>query len=385
MIARRPYFPPVPREIASLFAAEGLALLGVADAERDEAEERRYRAWIEKGYAGSMGYLAAHAPLKFHPRGILAGCSSVLIAGINYFQSVDGGRTAPARGRIARYAWGRDYHKVLGAKLRRVVSALRAAYSGEEFRSFTDASPLAERHYAEKAGIGFTGRNTLLISSQFGSWFLIGEILSTRRFPPSGTRSLGRASGPHGGCPSGCRRCLDVCPTGALASEYEIDASRCISYLTIEHKGSIPVELRPLMGDWLFGCDLCQEVCPLNLRAQGATERDFVAWRAGSHLELEGLLSIESEEAFANRFAGSPLMRAKRSGLLRNACVVAANLGAVELLPRLRALAGDRDPVIAEHARYAVELLSAGGCRRAASCVREPVGLRADYPQRSRR
>ncbi len=397
VIARKPYFPSVPAELAKLFRAEGLELLGVAEALPDERSEGLYRRWLDRGYASSMAYLRDHAPLKFHPERILPGTRSVLVAGVNYYQEAEGrltsqqaapldgtatahdayGSTAPgadtqagartkgsgptdgatgaqpAAGRIARYAWGRDYHRLLGGKLKRVAAALSARYPSERFRSFTDATPLAERHYAEAAGVGFTGRNTLLISSQYGSWFLIGEILSTMALPASGP-----PEGRHGACPSGCRRCLDVCPTGALVASGEIDASRCISYLTIEHKGSIRESLRPLMGDWLFGCDLCQEVCPLNLQAKATGEKDFLAWRAGSSRELAAVLAIADEAEFTRHFAGSPLMRARRSGLLRNACIVAANLGARELLPRLRERTLDSDPVIAEHARWALVRLA---------------------------
>ena len=373
VIARKPYFPPVPQELALLFRGEGLELLGVADATADQHSETSYREWIDRGYAGSMAYLHDHAPLKFHPERLLPGARALLVAGINYYQETGwragravkaaggsdtatvpaggGAAGAPsgAAGRIARYAWGRDYHRLLGGKLARVAKELRLRYPEERFRPFTDATPLAERHYAEAAGVGFTGRNTLLISSQYGSWFLIGEILSTRSFPASGP-----PRGRHGACPSGCRRCLDVCPTGALVAAGVIDASRCISYLTIEHRGSIPEKLRHLMGDWLFGCDLCQEVCPLNLQAQSTGERDFLTWRAGGSQELAVILAIDDEAEFTRRFAGSPLMRARRSGLLRNACIVAANLGARELLPLLRERAIDADPVIAEHARWAI-------------------------------
>jgi epoxyqueuosine reductase len=177
----------------------------------------------------------------------------------------------------------------------------------------------------------------------------------------------------HGACPSGCRKCIAVCPTGALLGPHRIDASRCISYLTIEHKGSIPEELRPKIGNWLFGCDLCQEVCPLNVRAEVTEVTDFVRVKAGESVELRAVLELRDDEDARARFAGSPLLRAGRRGLVRNACVVAANNGAAEapavagataaalgLLPVLRRLAGDADPVVAEHARWAVQRLADG-------------------------
>ncbi|HUX21056.1 MAG TPA: tRNA epoxyqueuosine(34) reductase QueG [Spirochaetia bacterium] len=354
MIAREPFFPQIDNDVRELFANEGLELVGVADALPSKEARLQFEAWVASGYAGSMDYLSRHARMKYDPEKLLPGVRSILFAAINYFQRPDK-QAEVTQGRIARYAWGRDYHKALGGRLRRIVGALCAAYPTETFRSFTDSTPLGERFYAERAGIGFTGRNTLLISSQFGSWFLLGEILSTRRFEPSGP-----VDGRHGACPGNCRRCLDICPTGALIAAGRIDASRCISYLTIEHRGSIPEELRPKMGNWLFGCDLCQEVCPLNLRERGTDVKDFIQVKAGATQELAAILSIPTDEEFTRRYAGSPLMRAGRSGLVRNACIVAANNGAVGLLRLLRTLIDDADDVIAEHALWAVDRLTAG-------------------------
>lgn len=360
MIAKDIYRPAFPSELEAVFREEGLEVAGVAPAETAPAHNDEYRRWIAEGRHGSMRYLADHASKKFHPESMLSGCRSVLVAALNYYQDASWDRgdndalPEDAGGRIARYAWGRDYHKVLGKRLRRLVGKLEALYPGESFRSFTDAVPLAERYYAERAGIGFTAKNTLSISSEFGSWFMIGEILSTREFAPSG-----ETRGRHGGCPTSCTRCIDVCPTGALYAPHRIDASLCISYLTIEHKGVIPEELRPKMGTWLFGCDLCQEVCPLNIRAQQTGVADFLAIRAGESLDLREILEIETDEAFTERFAGSPLMRAKRSGLLRNACIVAANSEATDLLDLLKRRARDEDEIIAVHAKWAVEQLEA--------------------------
>ena len=350
MITTKPYRPSVPTELRTIFDDEALSLLGVTDAVEDEQAERDYRAWLESGAAGSMQWMHRHAGLKYHPSRLLANCRSILFCGINYYNESQ--PAPPASGRVARYAWGRDYHRLLGGRLRRIARRLAEHYPTEQFRNFSDATPLEERYYAERAGIGFTGRNTLLINSQYGSWFLVGEILSTRHFAPSNPQR-----GVQGACPSGCRRCLDVCPTGALTSPYHIDASRCISYLTIEHKGSIPEELRSKMGNWLFGCDLCQEVCPLNIRAQVTDVSDFLQIKAGEHLALRELLELKDHAAVLKRFAGSPLMRAGRRGLVRNACIVAANIGATELLPQIGRLADDSDPIVAEHARWSRQKL----------------------------
>jgi epoxyqueuosine reductase len=347
---RSNYYPETPEELRELFEAEGLTLMGVADAVVHEAGEAEYREWIHRNYHGSMEYMERHAAAKFRPGELLSGCRSILVVGLNYYQHAP--EAPSSAGRIARYAWGRDYHKLLGKRLRRISRRLEERYPSERFRNFTDATPLAERYYAERAGIGFQGRNTLLISSQYGSWFLIGEVLSTRHFPPSDP-----AEGRHGACPASCRKCIEVCPTGALYEPHRIDASLCISYLTIEHKGSIPEELRPLMDNWLFGCDLCQEVCPLNARRQVTGEEEFLRVRAGATGELKEILTIENDQEFTARFAGSPLMRAGRVGLIRNACVVAANNGEKSLLPRLRQLAGDSEAIIREHADWALRQL----------------------------
>ncbi|MFP4430904.1 MAG: tRNA epoxyqueuosine(34) reductase QueG [Spirochaetaceae bacterium] len=337
-----------------LFAEEGLTLMGVADAVVNESGEADYQEWIRRNFHGSMTYMERHAAAKFRPEELLPGCRSILVVGLNYYQ--DAPAATNRQGKIARYAWGRDYHKVLGKRLKRIRRRLEDRFPDDQFRNFTDATPLAERYYAERAGIGFQGRNTLLISERYGSWFLIGEVLSTRRFPPTSA-----PPGHHGACPSSCRKCIDICPTGALYAPYRIDASRCISYLTIEHKGSIPEELRSKVGNWLFGCDLCQEVCPLNVRRQITGETDFLRINAGATAELDEILSIPDEETFKNRFAGSPLMRPGRVGLIRNACVVSANNGARELLPQLRRLTMDENEIIAEHARWAVEQLEGRG------------------------
>lgn len=376
MTSQQAYYPAVPDELRQLFRDEGLELMGIAPAvstqsggEADiQTRQAEYQRWLELGFHGSMQYMQRHGQGKYHPDAMLPGCKSIILVGLNYYQHAP--QLPHGAGRIARYAWGRDYHKVLGKRLLRIRRRLEQAYPDEGFRNFTDATPLAERYYAEQAGIGFQGRNTLLISGQYGSWFVLGEILTTLDLAPQPAAMP--HGNPHGACPRSCRKCIDVCPTGALYAPHRIDGSRCISYLTIEHKGSIPVELRSKMGNWLFGCDRCQEVCPLNIRRQVTSEDDFLVARAGSHQDIAELLALENDQQFRDRFAGSPLMRPGRVGMMRNACIAAANSGATELLPRLRQLADpdagadskndpDFDPegIIAEHAAWAVAELEA--------------------------
>ncbi|MCK4516893.1 MAG: tRNA epoxyqueuosine(34) reductase QueG, partial [Spirochaetaceae bacterium] len=357
MIPRNAHHPEDTRELSELLRAESLGLFGVAEAQQETARaETEYSRWITAGHNGSMEYLNRHAEMKYHPARVLPGCRSVMVVAMNYFQpsgpAASGVGAESDSGRVARYAWGRDYHNALGKRLKRVVRELRLRHPDETFRSFVDSSPLSERFFAERAGIGFTAKNTLTASSAYGSWFFLGEILSTVEYPPTPA-----PEGLHGGCPRGCFRCGEACPTGALFAPHRIDATRCISYLTIEHRGRIPEELRPLMGDWIFGCDLCQETCPLNIRARTTEVSDFSAHRTGERIKLGEILSIEDEGSYRSRFAGTPLLRPGRAAMIRNAAIAAANTGSIDLLPKLRELARDDNVVIREHARWAVDQL----------------------------
>jgi len=364
VIPREDHFPEIDDTVAALLRDEGLHLFGVAAvpepaAKRESAATREsapsaragaeYDEWIASGMHGEMDYLARNARMKYAAQDVLGGCRSVVVVGCNYYQRPTQ-ESAAGSGRIARYAWGRDYHNALGKRLKRVVRELRSRYPGEQFRSFVDASPLSERFFAEHAGVGYTARNTLTISSAYGSWFFLGEILTTLHLEPTPTTEP-----VHGGCPSNCFRCGTVCPTGALYDHHRIDARRCISYLTIEHRGSIDEELRPLMGDWIFGCDLCQEVCPLNVRSRETDVADFRAHRAGERIALGEILGIANDEEYRARFAGTPLLRPGRDAMVRNASIAAANTGAVDLLPRLKELCRDASPLVREHAQWAVD------------------------------
>ncbi|MBN1130374.1 MAG: tRNA epoxyqueuosine(34) reductase QueG, partial [Chitinispirillaceae bacterium] len=292
---------------------------------------------------------------KFRPQEILPGCKSLIFTGLNYYQPR--GDVPPGHGLVARYAWGRDYHKVLGKRLQRIAAGLRELFPGERFFTFVDATPLAERSFAARAGVGFIGRNTLLIRKGYGSWFFLGGIATTLEPDPAWTSVEQNSDGSPGACPPGCTRCIDACPTGALLSPYRIDARKCISYLTIEHKGFIDKERAAEIGDWLFGCDVCQEVCPFNRAPEKTYVVDFLSPRAGGSLYIEDVLSIKSTKEFSQRFAGSPLQRAKRSGLIRNACVCAVNLSLTKLRPKIAALTADNDQTVAKQAAWAAEEL----------------------------
>jgi epoxyqueuosine reductase len=345
MMPQESYIPPVHEVPAAVFASCGLRLLGIADAAPSGEAAQRFDQWLAQGRHGDMEWLERHARAKYVPANILPGCQSVLITAVSYYQEGD---CAAGEGRIARYAWGRDYHKVLGNRLRAAAKRLSGMFPEDRFKGYADTVPLDERYYAAAGAAGFLGRNTLLIHSALGSWFVLGEVLSTRHWPETALDAPR-----HGACPQGCRKCLDVCPTGALTSSGEMDASRCISYLTIENKGGIPLEYREKMGSWLFGCDLCQEVCPFQLRKQVTSEPDFLAWRAGPGLRPAALLNMDAVR-FATRFAGTPIMRTGLWRMQRNACIVAGNLQDLESLPVLQRLAEGTDPVLREHAAWAL-------------------------------
>ena len=358
----------------------GLDLLGVTSPQGSAVAQQRFDAWIASERHGEMRYLERHAPAKTDATAVLPGCAAVIVVGLSYNrrprfgshpQVLDAvahagtgeaaGRSLTSKGRVAMYAWGRDYHRVLRRKLRDLIRALAEAVPGERFAWSADTTPLLETHFAARAGLGFQGKHTLLIHRRLGSWFVIGEVLTTVPLCDGPPAAMAARPAERGGprCGTSCNHCRDVCPTGALDDEWRIDARRCISYLTIEHQGSIPLELRPLIGDWLFGCDLCQEVCPWNVRAEPTAEKDFITDRAGPTIDLGEVLAIKDHDELAARFAGTPLMRAGRRGLVRNACVVAANVQAHHLLGALQALTADADTVVAEHARWACERLAA--------------------------
>jgi len=351
------------QRLSELVRSEGLSVAGIARAEALPRKERAFAEFLRRGHAGSMSYLHHQAPKRYRPTSLVPSARSIVFVALNYYRAMPEppspatGSRSPARfGRVARYAQGRDYHKVIGNRIKRIAKTLRNEFPQESFRAFTDATPLSERVYAARAGVGFHGRHTLLINPSLGSWFLIGEIVTTIDMEPSSYPADQR---PH--CPPGCRRCLHACPTDAIYAPHRFDARRCISYLTIEHQGSIPVDLREYMQDWLFGCDRCQEVCPLNRHVTETSEADFLTDNAGPFVSIDEVLNLKNDAEVRQRFAGSPLLRSKRRGLVRNACVVATNIGARELLPKLRALAADDDEVVREHAAWAVSRLSAEG------------------------
>jgi epoxyqueuosine reductase len=279
-----------------------------------------------------------HAPSRrSEPQTSLPGAKSVIALAMPYSSE------SPASdARIARYTVGRDYHKVIEKRLYAFVRYVEALAPGVKCKIFVDAGPLLERPFAQRAGLGFIGKNTLLITKGLGSWVFLAHVVTTLELPPDApdTRSCGS-----------CTLCIQACPTDAIRAPFELDARRCISYLTIELEGDIPEDLRPGMGGWIFGCDICQEVCPHNKvirkpKEDVSVRDDFMA--------LEEILSLRTDDEFKQRFEGTSFTRTGRAGLVRNACVVAANLGRRDLLPVLEQLRkDDPDAVVRSHAAWA--------------------------------
>ena len=326
----------------------GFDLVGVTRAGPLRAGGERLREWQEAGMAADMGFMHRPVELLANPKKLQKSARSVVSLGVSYYpgehpENTEGG------GRVARYAWGRDYHEVIKERLFRLRRQLEEDLGTKiKARGFTDAVPLLERSAAQHAGLGFFGRNSCLINGEVGSYFFIADLIVDLEIEPDlpGTGTCGR-----------CTRCMDRCPTGAIKAPGVVDARLCISYLTIENKGEIPRELRPQIGDWAFGCDVCQEVCPYNkTKATRSRWPEFSAGAgAGPYLQLEDVLAIRTDEEFEKRFAGTPLTRPGREGLLRNCCVAAGNLGLRSAVPALvRALREDRSPLVRGHAAWAL-------------------------------
>ncbi|MBE7549834.1 MAG: tRNA epoxyqueuosine(34) reductase QueG [Anaerolineales bacterium] len=346
----------------------GFDLIGLAPADRAPHVEA-YHRWLGQGYNAQMTWLSREPERRVDPHQVLPGVQSVVVVGLSYFVLNPPLElwNDPARGRIARYAWGLDYHEVMLPRLRELGDFVEKEASKKvNRRAYVDTGPVLERDFAAQAGLGFIGKNTLLINPNIGSYLFLGEILmdveldydepaldggaSCRLSPVGESKRLGTCGN--------CTRCLSICPTYAFPAPYILDSNRCISYLTIELKGSVPLELRPLMGNWVFGCDACQEICPWVRRYSRPTRESFLSYdpeRVAPRLvDLMGL----DDAAFRTRFKGTPLLRSKRRGLLRNVAVALGNWGSPEALPVLEQALQDPEPLVREHARWAIERIT---------------------------
>jgi epoxyqueuosine reductase len=363
--------------------ALGVDLCGIVRAE-NFPELDLTKEWLARGYAGEMQYLSD--PRRTNPQSVMHGLRSVIVCALNYNspapRSVDALQPegTELRGWISRYAWGQDYHEVLLEKLQRLASSLSERFTEPfEARIYADTGPLHERVFAKHAGLGWLGKNTLLLNVKLGSWFFLGVILTTLDIPPT----LGPAELPPQDLCGSCTRCIDACPTGALVQPYVMDARLCISYLTIELRGSIPEGLREPMGRHVFGCDICQDVCPWNRRApvtqapefkprtfsratEGQLRELFPAASEGAGEEslflprLEWLAAM-NEEQFRAVFRGSPMRRTKWRGMVRNACIALGNSASASgsgeherIRTLLKKLSASSEPLVAESAQWAL-------------------------------
>ncbi len=301
--------------LADAVRAEALALgfdacgVAPAEAERDDG----FDAWLDAGHHADMYWMPRTRALRQSVETLLPGCRSVVVVARNYNHPRP---PAPeGAGKISRYAWGRDYHRVLIRPLRRLGGFIAAHQPDAAWRAWVDSGPVRERAWAARAGIGWVGKNSLILRRGMGSWFFLGALLTTAELAPDGPAPDRCGS---------CRACLDACPTGAIVSPRVVDANRCLAYHSIENRGEIPPEIQRQSSGWVFGCDICQEVCPWNREVPVTTEKEF-APRPGTANPMPGELAEMDEAAFSERFNGTPVRRAKLEGMRRNARMVLEN------------------------------------------------------------
>lgn len=328
--------PAILRETAQTL---GFDAFGITPAEPSE-RAGHLEEWLKLSYHGDMGWMAKAPQIRMDPHGYDPSARTIIIAGVSSRQSTP----SLPRGRIAAYAQGEDYHEILRDLLESLAQKTLVPWGGQ-YRITVDSSPVMEKPLAARAGLGWQGKNTLLIHPEHGPWLLLGCLLTDLEISPNS------ASKDHCGS---CTRCLDVCPTRAFPQPYVLDARRCLAYLTIEHPGSIPEEFRPLMGDRVFGCDECLEVCPWNRHARQSRE---IRLRSIPRPDLAEMLSWD-DARFRKAFRGTPMFRLKRNRWIRNLCVVLGNIGTSSDLPALQRASQESDPLIREHADWAVRQVS---------------------------
>lgn len=333
----------------------GFALSGIAPA-TDADGFSHFRDWLARGFAGEMSYLHTQGEARRHPASILETVRSVLMVGMEYGprgakddelsspSSVPSFELrAPRPGRVAAYAAGPDYHRYIWDRLNALAAWLEAEAPGSRTEAVADTAPLLERDFARRAGLGWAGKNTMLVNTRRGSFFFLGAVLTDLELAPDE---------PFGGSHCGtCTACLDACPTGAFPEPFVLDATKCISYLTVELRSAIPLELREPMGNWLYGCDVCQDVCPWNRKDRGGVAFPHAPELA--RLDPVELLGLDAD-AFRTRFKKTSLWRNRRAGLLRNAAIVLGNVGDARALPALEKARADEEEVIRDAAAWAI-------------------------------
>jgi len=345
----------------------GFDAIGFARAEA-HPDGRRLLAWLAEGRHGTMRWMARDTARRIDPSAVLARARTVISVALGYYRGgwPGGADKGPPRGRIARYAWGRDYHKRVRKRLLALTRAIRILAPSARIVPYVDTGPMLDRAWAERAGIGWIGKNTNVILKRAGSWHFLGVLFTNLDLP------VDRPSKNYCGS---CSRCIAACPTGAIVGPYQLDARRCISYLTIEHRGPIPLELRPAIGTRIFGCDDCQEVCPWNRFATPTSNPDFAARPEQQTPELIPLLALD-QAAFADRFQGTALRRAGRNRFVRNVAVALGNLGDPRAVAGLRsALLGDPDRSVRGHAAWALGRIAGP---MAAAALREAQATERD-------
>ncbi|TDO96428.1 tRNA epoxyqueuosine(34) reductase QueG [Marinomonas balearica] len=345
-----------PRDLADLAQQikDWAFELGFAEAKIVQPSLEQYKAqyqqWIDRGYHGSMGYLADHGDLRFKPEELHEGTQRVISLRMHYLpESVETVKRlkTPTKAYVARYALGRDYHKIIRKRLTTLAKRIEEVVGDHGYRAFVDSAPILERQIAEQAGMGWIGKNTLLLSPKAGSWFLLGELFTNLPLPvdaPSKSRHCGS-----------CDACIQKCPTDAFVEPWVLDASKCISYLTIEHKGSIPVELRSKMGNRIFGCDDCQLVCPWTKFSKNTQENDFQPRHQLDQADLMDLF-LWSEDEFLDKTAGSPIRRTGYESWLRNVAIALGNAPYDEkIIEALKIKQLSCTELVREHVEWALE------------------------------
>jgi epoxyqueuosine reductase len=314
----------------------------------EPARIRAFQAWLENGYAGQMQYLEKRTAAYGHPSHVLDGCRSLLMLALPY-RTAELPETQDACGKVARYALGEgDYHDVIHERLKQLKSWLEEQAPGALVRGVVDTAPLLEREFAEAAGLGWVGKNTLLLNRTWGSYFFLAALLTDVTLDVDQPQDKGYCGT--------CTACLDACPTAAFVEPYVLDATRCLSYLTIELRGPVDENLVEHFDQWIFGCDICQEVCPWNRKAKLSNEMVFEPRADLVEMNIEVLLGLD-ESGFRERFRHTPMWRTKRRGMIRNAILIAVTKRMVSLLPQIVALQLDEEPVISQVAKWAVDRL----------------------------
>jgi epoxyqueuosine reductase len=340
------------------FELVGIAPIGPFD------ETHFYPEWLDRGYAGEMNYLERQKTARLQPESILPGAKSVIVCAMNYNTAQPCTRFDRLRAWISRYAWGQDYHEVLKGKLRELAIWIERS-SPCHTKCYVDTGPLLERVYAKYAGVGWFGKNTCIINQAMGSWLFLGCIVTD--FDLTYDLPVPDRCGT-------CTRCIDACPTGAILEPYVLDSRKCISYMTIELRGGIPEEDRAGIGQHLFGCDICQDVCPWNRKAPASSNPAFEAKEDLLWPVIDRLLELE-EDAWKRMIRGTAMKRAKVRGLLRNLMVVAGNTMRSDLSPKLRPFLNHHDENVRSHAQWAIEKLNGGGGAKPVLDPAEPSGV----------